>query len=83
MLLKSLEFKNAVGQKVKVMDIPVLEEDNPNYFLIQVRLQRYINRIYNDCSTKKSFSFREYLKRSVKWTAYEQVFHLPELKSNA
>lgn len=82
-LFKSLEFKNVVGQKVKVMDIPVLEEDNRYFFIIQVRLQTFITTIYRERSLKRSYSFRDYLKRVLKWPDYEQLFRSEELKNNA
>lgn len=83
LLFKSLEFKNVVGQKVKVMDIPVLEEDSPHYFLIQVRLQTFITTLYGDRKVKKCYSFKEYLKRAIKWPVYEEIFRSPKLKNNA
>ncbi|MFE8702107.1 DUF2535 family protein [Cytobacillus sp. FJAT-54145] len=83
MLFKSLEFKNVVGQKVKVMDIPVLEEDSPYYFLIQVRLQTFITTLYGDRKVKKCYSFKDYLKRVLKWPVYEDIFKSQELKNNA
>ncbi|MED3625483.1 DUF2535 family protein [Neobacillus thermocopriae] len=83
MLLKSLEFKNVVGQKVKVMDIPVLEDDSTFKFLIQVRLQMFIKSIYKEQSPKKCYSFKEYLKKVMKWRDYEQLFRMDELKNNA
>ncbi|NRD80468.1 DUF2535 family protein [Bacillus sp. BRMEA1] len=83
MLLKSLEFKNVVGQKVKVMDIPVLEEDSTYKFMIQVRLQTYIASIYKEKNPRKSYSFRDYLKKVMKWPDYEQLFKVDELKNNA
>lgn len=83
MLLKSLEFKNVVGQKVKVMDIPVLEEENTYKFMIQVRLQTFITSVYKKPSTKTCYSFRDYLKKVMKWRDYEQLFLLDELKNNA
>jgi Protein of unknown function (DUF2535) len=83
LLFKSLEFKNVVGQKVKVMDIPVLEEDSSYYFMIQVRLQSFINSIYRDGAPKKCYSFKEYLKKVLKWPDYEQLFKVKELKNNA
>lgn len=82
-LFKSLEFKNVVGQKVKVMDIPVLEEDNRYFFIIQVRLQTFISSIYRKRSLKRCYSFRDYLKRVLKWPDYEQLFRSEELKNNA
>jgi hypothetical protein len=83
LLVKSLEFKNMVGQKVKVTDIPVLEEDNRYYFMIQVRLQTLINALYRETQSKKCYSFREYLKRTLKWPDYEELFKIGELKNNA
>ncbi|PLR98891.1 DUF2535 family protein [Bacillus sp. T33-2] len=83
MLFKSLEFKNVVGQKVKIMDIPVLEEASPYYFMIQVRLQTFITLIYNETHTSKLYSFKDYLKRVLKWPDYERVFKSNELKNNA
>lgn len=83
MLFKSLEFKNVVGQKVKVVDIPVLEEESPYYFMIQVRLQTFISSVYQERNAKKFYSFKEYLKRVIKWPDYEQLFTSVELKNNA
>ncbi|WP_442594233.1 DUF2535 family protein [Neobacillus sp. D3-1R] len=83
MLFKSLEFKNVVGQKVKVMDIPVLEEDSRYYFMIQVRLQTFITSLYKETKAKRCYSFRDYLKRVLKWPDYEELFKTGELKNNA
>ncbi|MEH7393126.1 DUF2535 family protein [Bacillus sp. JJ1503] len=84
MLFKSLEFKNAVGQKVKIMEIPVLERNSPFYFMIQVRLQTFMTSLYKDSKKgMKNHSFREYLKRVLKWPVYEELFKTPELKNNA
>jgi hypothetical protein len=83
LLFKSLEFKNVVGQKVKVIDIPVLEEDNRYCFMIQVRLQTFITALYKEQKAKKCYSFRDYLKRTLKWPDYEELFKIGELKNNA
>lgn len=83
LLLKSLEFKNEVGQKVKVMDIPVLEEDNAYYFMIQVRLQTFIASVYGAKMPHNCYSFRDHLKRAMRWPDYEQLFKSGELKNNA
>lgn len=83
LLFKSLEFKNDVGQKVKVIDIPVLEEDSTYKFMIQVRLQTFITSIYREQSFKKCYSFKDYLKKVMKWPDYEQLFKVGELKNNA
>ncbi|WP_066299658.1 DUF2535 family protein [Bacillus sp. FJAT-29937] len=84
MLFKSLEFKNAVGQKVKITEIPVLERNSPFYFMIQVRLQTFMTSIFKDSKkAMKNHSFREYLKRVLKWPVYKELFKTPELKNNA
>ncbi|MEH7305104.1 DUF2535 family protein [Neobacillus drentensis] len=83
MLFKSLEFKNDVGQKVKVVDIPVLEEDSTYKFMIQVRLQTLVASLYKEESLKKCYSFKDYLKKVMKWPDYEQLFKIGELKNNA
>lgn len=81
LLFKSLEFKNAVGQKVKITEIPVLAKDSPYYFMIQVRLKTFIAA--TNANPLKNHSFREYLKRVLKWPVYEEIFKTPELKNNA
>ncbi|WP_071461223.1 DUF2535 family protein [Bacillus massilinigeriensis] len=83
MLFKSLEFKNFIGQKVKVIDIPVLQEDSPHFFMIQVRLQTFITILYRDRKLGSVHSFRDYLKRTMKWPEYERLFTSGELKNNA
>jgi hypothetical protein len=83
LLFKSLEFKNAVGQKVKIIEIPVLAKDSPYYFMIQVRLKTFIAATNANEKTLKNHSFREYLKRVLKWPVYEEIFKTPELKNNA
>ena len=76
------QFKTIVGQKVKVMEIPVLEEDSPFKFMIQVRLQTFITSIYKEQSPKRCYSFKEYLKKVMKWPDYEKLFKVDELKNN-
>lgn len=83
LLFKSLAFKNAVGQKVKITEIPVLNKNSPYYFMIQVRLQSFITSIYGVQNEKKIYSFREYLKGILKWPDYQKLFKTPELKNNA
>ncbi|KOP83120.1 DUF2535 family protein [Cytobacillus solani] len=83
MLFKSLEFKNAVGQKVKITEIPVLNRNSPDYFMIQVRLQAFIQSIYGVQKKDAIYSYREYLKRVLKWPDYQKLFKTPELKNNA
>lgn len=83
LLYKSLEFKNVVGQKVKVIEIPLLEEGNTYAFMIQLRLQKFITAIYQETKPKKCYSFKEYLKKGIKWPDYEALFKKTELKNNA
>ncbi len=83
LLFKSLEFKNVVGQKVKIIDIPVMDKKHRYYFLIQFRLQTLMNILYKDIKGRKCCSFKDYLKRVVKWPIYEEIFKVPELKNNA
>ncbi|MED3553509.1 DUF2535 family protein [Cytobacillus praedii] len=83
MLFKSLEFKNAVGQKVKITEIPVLNKNSPDYFMIQVRLQAFIQSINGVQKEDAIYSYREYLKRVLKWPDYQKLFNAPELKNNA
>ncbi|WP_121612576.1 DUF2535 family protein [Mesobacillus foraminis] len=83
MLYKSLEFKNVVGQKVKVIEIPVLATNNRYYFLVQSRLQFLINALYNERHVKDCYSFRDYIKRKIKWGDYQDVFYTEEFKNNA
>jgi predicted GTPase len=72
---KRIEFKNAVGQKVKVTEIPVLGSNDRYYFMIQARLQLFISSLYNNPQEKSSYSFREYLKRKIRWSDFEDLFH--------
>lgn len=83
LLFKSLEFKHLNEQKVKVIEIPVLEDDNPYRFMISIRLEAFINKIYNNQNPKKVYSFKEYLKRVLKWKQYELIFKEDILKHNA
>ncbi|MBD1381595.1 DUF2535 family protein [Metabacillus arenae] len=83
MLLKSLEFKRLDGQKVKIVEIPVLEEDNHYYFLIQIRLQSFLTKLHSLKTPQQVYSFREYLKKLLKWPDYEAIFQSTILKHNA
>ncbi|MDQ0214433.1 hypothetical protein J2S13_000829 [Oikeobacillus pervagus] len=83
MILKTIEFHTAKGQRVKITDIPVLEEDNPFHFSVQIRLQILVNKVYNQGNGKETHSFRNYLKKVLKWPDYEKLFKINELKNNA
>lgn len=75
MLYKSIEFKNATGQKIKVIEIPVIGVNSHYYFMIQVRLQDYITKLYHHPQENNLYSFREYLKRKMKWADFQELFH--------
>ncbi|WP_209121106.1 DUF2535 family protein [Alkalihalobacillus sp. BA299] len=82
MLYKTVEFQNVVGQKLKVVDIPVVARSHRHFFMIQARLQMFISPLYNQRQTKDCFSFRDYLKRKIKWSDFENLFHIDNRKSN-
>jgi hypothetical protein len=83
LLSKSLEFKNGVGQKIKVIEIPVLEKNNRYYFMIQVHLQIFISSLYKKPQEKSCYSFRDYLKRKMRWPDFIDLFRIQEFKNNA
>lgn len=83
MLFKSLEFKNQNGQKVKILEIPVLEEDSTFRFMIDIRLQAYMSKIYSESNPKKCYSFKDHLKKVLKWRDYEMIFQTDILRNNA
>ncbi|MDX5475243.1 MAG: YpmP family protein [Bacillaceae bacterium] len=83
MLWKSLEFTNEVGQKVKVIEIPVLEDDSTYHFMMNWRLQQFLIKVNTDSKPKPHYSFREYLKEVLKWPDYCSIFKEDVLKNNA
>lgn len=83
MLFKSLEFKNVNGHKVKIIEIPVLVESNTYHFMLDIRLKTFVSNILVQKSPNPIYSFKEYLKRVLKWTDYEQLFQVDKLKHNA
>jgi hypothetical protein len=83
LLCKSLEFKNTFGQKIKVTDIPVLDSNNQYYFLVQVRLQRFVSLLNGQHQEISSHSFREHLKRKMNWIEFKELYHFQDFKNNA
>lgn len=71
------------GQKVKITDIPVLEEDNKYCFMLKIRLQTFLTTIYAQKQPKSSYSFKAYLKSVIRWPDYEAIFESNLLKNNA
>jgi hypothetical protein len=83
LLSKTIEFKNMAGQKVKVVEIPVLELKHRDYFMIQARLQNFMTNLYNNPQEKTCFSFRDFLKHKISWSEFEEVYKIEEFKNNA
>ncbi len=83
LVCKSLEFKNVIGQKIKVIDIPVLEKSNRYYFAVQVRLQRFISLLYEHPQEKCCHCFREHLKRKMSWTDFMDLYNIEDFRNNA
>ena len=83
LVCKSLEFKNAVGQKIKVTDIPIIEKNSRYYFMVDVRLQSYISLLYHKSQENSSHSFREHLKRKMSWAEFKELYNILDYKNNA
>jgi hypothetical protein len=83
LLFKNLEFKTISGQKVKITDIPVLSKASPHYYKVNIRLHQFINQIQASSHLKTSYSFRDYLKKVLKWPEYELIYKTSILKNNA
>ena len=83
LVCKSLEFKNAFGQKIKVMGIPVLGKNHQYYFMVDVRLQRFISLLYHNPQEKSLHSFREHLKRKMNWAVFKELYSIQDFKNNA
>ncbi|WP_339146401.1 MULTISPECIES: DUF2535 family protein [unclassified Sutcliffiella] len=83
MLWKSLEFTVEEGQKVKVIEIPVLEDDSTYHFLVRVRLEAFVRIILSETDPKQIYSFKEYLRTVLKWPVYCDVVKTDILKNNA
>jgi predicted GTPase len=82
-LFKTVIFKNKWGQTLHILEIPVLEKKNSNYFMVQTRLDRFIFKLYNHHQEKSHFSFREYLKNKMSWSDFEEVYRIEPYKNNA
>jgi hypothetical protein len=82
LLFKTLEFKNIIGHKVKVTQIPVLIPEDPNYFMISVRLDRFLQKVYQKKDARVYYSFKDYLMNVLKWPVYRKIF-AEELRNNA
>ncbi|QFT89295.1 hypothetical protein FIU87_11600 [Bacillus sp. THAF10] len=83
MLWKSLEFTINEGQKVKVIEIPVLEDDSTYHFMVRMRLEAYIRSIMSEKEPKHVYSFKDHLRKVLKWPDYCNVVKTDILKNNA
>jgi hypothetical protein len=83
LLTKTIEFKPKNGRKVKILEVPVLKEDSPLYFRVNLKLHAFISKVMKEHAQKTAYSFREYLKKTMKWSDYEQIYLSEELKNNA
>jgi hypothetical protein len=83
LILKAIEFQTKKGQRVKISEIPVLEEDNPFYVGVRIRLETMMTRIYYAQNPRPFYSFRDYLKKVLRWPDYEQLYGSSILKNNA
>jgi hypothetical protein len=82
-LYKTIVLKNKLGQTIQILEIPVLEKKNPNYFKVQARLDRFISMLYNHQQEKSCFSLREYMKNKMKWSEFEEIYQIEPYKNNA
>jgi hypothetical protein len=71
------------GQRVKINEIPVLEEDNPFYNGVRIRLQTMMTSLYYAKDAQPLYSFRDYLKKVLKRPVYEQLYGSSILKNKA
>lgn len=74
LLFKSLEFKNCLGHKVMITDIPVLLPEDPNYFMIHIRLKVFTERVFNKKEGMATYSFKHYLATVLRWPVYHKLF---------
>lgn len=82
MLFKSLEFRNCLGHKVTITEIPVLLSENYACFMVNARLEMFVNEIYMKKDYKVSYSFKGYLLSVLRWPEYKELF-ADELQHNA
>ncbi|WP_258549708.1 YpmP family protein [Rossellomorea aquimaris] len=83
LLTKTIEFKSKDGRKIKILEVPVMKEDSPLYLRVNLRLHQFISKVVNQNGPMTMYSFREHLKRTTKWSEYEEIYQSEELKNNA
>ncbi|MDM5298445.1 YpmP family protein [Bacillus pumilus] len=83
MLLKTICFRRMDGIQIKVTEVPVLKGDETYCFMLTFRLEAFLKKVSVSKGKRDVYSFREDVKRSVKWSTYEQIYQEPTLKYNA
>ncbi|MFP3326453.1 DUF2535 family protein, partial [Planococcus sp. SIMBA_160] len=73
-------FRRMDGDQIKVTEIPVLKGDETYCFMLTFRLEAFLKKVYVSKGKRDVYSFREYVKRNVKWSTYEQIYQQPTLK---
>lgn len=51
--------------------------------MLTFRLEAFLKKVYVSKGKRAVYSFREDVKRNVKWSTYEQIYQEPTLKHNA
>ncbi|MFS0656726.1 DUF2535 family protein [Bacillus sp. 179-C3.3 HS] len=83
MLLKTICFRRMDGVQIKVTEIPVLRGDETYSFMLTLRLDAFLKKVYVSKGKRDIYSFREDVKRNVKWSTYEKIYQELTLKHNA
>ncbi|WP_230137666.1 DUF2535 family protein, partial [Peribacillus frigoritolerans] len=74
LMFKCLEFKDCFGHKVTISEIPVLLPSDPNFFMLTVRLEVFVKKVFANKDHKENYSFKHYLASVLKWPVYNKLF---------
>lgn len=74
LMFKCLEFKDCFGHKVTISEIPVLLPSDPNFFMLTVRLEIFVKKVFANKDHKENYSFKHYLASVLKWPVYNKLF---------
>ncbi|MFE4239908.1 DUF2535 family protein [Peribacillus butanolivorans] len=75
LMFKCLEFKDCFGHKVTISEIPVLLPSDPNFFMLTVRLEVFVKRVFDNKDHKENYSFKHYLASVLKRPVYHKIFY--------
>ncbi|MFE0507733.1 DUF2535 family protein [Peribacillus butanolivorans] len=75
LMFKCLEFKDCFGHKVTISEIPVLLPSDPNFFMLTVRLEVFVRRVFDNKDHKENYSFKHYLASVLKRPVYHKIFY--------